>query len=75
MKSFLSKLLVVALAALTILPAAAREPAPAPIASEWRNPSNSVHVRIDRCDGQLCGIVTWASPKAQADAQRGIGDL
>ncbi len=72
MKSVLSKSLAVALAALslTAAPAFADEPAP-PVATEWRNPSNSVHVRIDKCGGKLCGTVTWASAKAQADARRG----
>jgi len=72
MKFVLSKLLAVALAtlSLTAAPAFADEPAP-PLATEWRNPSNSVHVRIDKCDGKLCGTVTWASDKAQADARKG----
>jgi uncharacterized protein (DUF2147 family) len=61
-------------ATFAVTPALAGPPAAAPIASEWRNPGNSVHVRIDRCDGQLCGTVTWASAKAQADARRGGTD-
>jgi uncharacterized protein (DUF2147 family) len=52
-------------------PASAGSPPDAPIASEWRNPSNSVHVRIDTCGGAVCGTVTWASDKAIADAKRG----
>jgi uncharacterized protein (DUF2147 family) len=72
MKSVISKLLAVALVALPVAtPAFADEPAAPPIATEWRNPGNSVHVRIDKCDGRLCGTVTWASAKAQADARRG----
>lgn len=55
-------------------PAFPGETAAAPIASEWRNPSNSVHIRLDRCGGALCGVVTWASPKAIADAKRGGTD-
>ena len=54
------------------VPASAGSPPDAaPIASEWRNPSNSVHVRIDQCGGAVCGTVTWASDKAIADAKRG----
>ena len=70
---FLAALSAAAVLAATFAatPALADPPAAAPVASEWRNPSNSVHVRIDRCDGQLCGTVTWASAKAQADARRG----
>jgi uncharacterized protein (DUF2147 family) len=73
MKSLLSKLSAVLLsvAALAAAPAVANDRVAAPIASEWRNPSNSVHVRIDRCGKDLCGVVTWASPKAVADARRG----
>lgn len=73
MKSVLSRSLAVALVLLPFSPAAALadEPAAPPVATEWRNPSNSVHIRIDKCDGKLCGTVTWASAKAQADARRG----
>jgi uncharacterized protein (DUF2147 family) len=67
-----AKLLALALAALplTAIPASADEMAP-PIGSEWHNPSNSVHVRIDECGAKLCATVTWASDKAKADARRG----
>jgi uncharacterized protein (DUF2147 family) len=70
-KTLLIKL-AAALAVLSPLAASAlpRE-VPAPVATEWRNPGNSVHVRLDRCGGQLCGTVTWASPKAIQDARRG----
>jgi uncharacterized protein (DUF2147 family) len=72
MKSAISKSLALALVALTAATPVFADEAPAsPLATEWRNPSNSVHVRIDKCDGQLCGTVTWASAKAQADARRG----
>ncbi len=43
-----------------------------PVASEWRNPKNTVHVRIAPCgEGQVCGTVIWASEKAKADARKG----
>ena len=72
MKSIVSKSLALALVALPVAtPAFADEAPTPPLATEWRNPSNSVHVRIDKCDGQLCGTVTWASAKAQADARKG----
>ncbi|WP_448662718.1 DUF2147 domain-containing protein [Sphingomonas sp. CJ20] len=77
MRSILSKLIALALLAspFAALPAAASdEPMAAPIASEWRNPSNSVHIRLDRCGTELCGVVSWASPKAIADAKRGGAD-
>jgi uncharacterized protein (DUF2147 family) len=39
--------------------------------SVWRNPSNSVHVRIHRCGKSRCGTVVWANAKAKADSARG----
>ncbi|HTH29175.1 MAG TPA: DUF2147 domain-containing protein [Sphingobium sp.] len=43
-----------------------------PVASEWRNPRNSVHIRLTPCgEGRMCGTVIWASDKAKADARRG----
>ena len=41
-------------------------------ASEWRNPKDSVRIRFSPCgQDRVCGIVTWASDKAKADARRG----
>jgi uncharacterized protein (DUF2147 family) len=37
----------------------------------WRNPKNSVHVRMQACGENICGIVVWANAKAQADASEG----
>ncbi|MGE4431120.1 MAG: DUF2147 domain-containing protein [Sphingobium sp.] len=37
----------------------------------WRNPSNSVHIRAQPCDAQMCGVVVWANEKAKADAAKG----
>lgn len=73
MKSLPIRLMAAALVATPFLAApAAADEMRAPIASEWRNPSNSVQVRIDRCGGEtLCGTITWASAKAIADARRG----
>lgn len=39
--------------------------------SVWRNPSNSVHVRIHVCGASRCGTVIWANDKAKADSARG----
>ena len=36
-----------------------------------RNPSNSVHVRIQPCGKGRCGTVVWANDKAKADSARG----
>ena len=72
MKSIVSNSLALALALLPVAAPVFADEAPAPpLATEWRNPSNSVQVRIDECGGQLCGTVIWASAKAQADARKG----
>lgn len=36
----------------------------------WRNPKNSVHVRIQPCGRDMCGTVVWASPRAQQRARQ-----
>lgn len=36
----------------------------------WRNPKNTVHVRIQPCGGNVCGTVAWASREAQEGARR-----
>lgn len=40
-------------------------------ASVWRNPQNSVHVRIHPCGNSRCGTVIWANDKAKADSAKG----
>lgn len=37
----------------------------------WRNASNSVHIRANRCGPAMCGTVVWANERAKADAARG----
>lgn len=36
----------------------------------WRNPRNSVHLEIKDCGASTCGVVVWASAKAEADARK-----
>jgi uncharacterized protein (DUF2147 family) len=36
----------------------------------WRNPHDSVRVEIKNCGASTCGVVVYASPKAQADARK-----
>lgn len=36
----------------------------------WRNPKNSVHLEIKDCGASTCGVVVWASAKAEADARK-----
>lgn len=35
----------------------------------WRNPRNTVHVRIQPCGRDMCGTVVWASARAQQKAR------
>jgi uncharacterized protein (DUF2147 family) len=51
-------------------PAAAAAQAPGQD-NVWRNPSNSVHVRVHPCGNSRCGTVVWANDKAKADSARG----
>ena len=51
---------------------------PAPVHSQkprkenvFRNPQDSVHVRIHPCGKGRCGTVVWANDKAKADSARG----
>jgi uncharacterized protein (DUF2147 family) len=37
----------------------------------FRNPQDSVHVRIHPCGKGRCGTVVWANDKAKADSARG----
>lgn len=57
-------------AAVLLAPAAVAAP-PAVADTVWRNPSNSVHVRVHSCGAGRCGTVIWASEKAKADSARG----
>jgi uncharacterized protein (DUF2147 family) len=41
------------------------------VAGEWRNEKNTVHIRTQPCGDQVCGTVSWANEKAEADARRG----
>ena len=62
--------LVLAAGGLLVATAALSAP-PAADESVWRNPSNSVHVRIHSCGNTRCGTVIWANDKAKADSARG----
>ena len=44
----------------------------APIEGRWQNPKDSVIIDVAPCGpGTWCGKVSWASPKAKADARKG----
>ena len=64
-------LLALSMALLTAGEAAA-QPDPT-IFGNWRNPRATVQVAIRPCGASACGMVVWATPKAQADARRGSG--
>ena len=36
----------------------------------WRNPKNTVHIRIQPCGGNVCGTVVWASQRAREKARK-----
>ena len=36
----------------------------------WSNPKGSVQVKTGACGDKLCGVVVYASPKAQNDAKK-----
>lgn len=40
----------------------------------WRNPHNTVHLEIKDCGPSTCGVVVWASAKAEADARKAGAD-
>ena len=50
---------------------AARSAPPTADDSVWRNPQDSVHVRLHACGTSRCGTVVWANDKAKADSARG----
>lgn len=47
--------------------AASATPVPR-VVGEWRNPADTVHVAMRPCGPSLCGVITWASDEAKADA-------
>lgn len=58
--------------ALVLLPLASVASATAPIEGRWQNPKDSVIIDVAPCgSGTWCGRVSWASPKAKADARKG----
>jgi uncharacterized protein (DUF2147 family) len=55
--------------------AEAAGPGPQPV-GVWRNPKNSVHIRISPCGDRVCGTVVWANARAQEKARKaGTADL
>jgi uncharacterized protein (DUF2147 family) len=57
------------LAALSGVSAMADAAAPAQASGVWRNPKNSVHVRLQPCGNTVCGVVVWANARAEEKAR------
>ena len=42
----------------------------------WRNPKNTVHIKVQPCGAQVCGTVVWANERAKEKALKaGTPDL
>lgn len=67
-QNLVTPLAIMAAAALLAPGAAAQSAAEGHV---WRNPQDSVHVRIHPCGSGRCGTVVWANEKARADSARG----
>lgn len=37
----------------------------------WKNPNDSVHIKIVSCGDARCGVAVWANEKAKADSLKG----
>ena len=59
-----------ALLAFSVSGIAADGAAAAQPAGVWRNPKNTVHIKVQPCGGNLCGTVVWASPRAKEKARK-----
>ena len=70
MRNYIKPASIAVAAAVLVSPAPAFLQTPAQ-ANVFRNPQNSVHVRIHPCGKGRCGTVVWANDKAKADSARG----
>ena len=73
MKRFLAgvgALLIAAMAVQGTAEAAAAAAATQQPVGVWRNPKNSVHIRIQPCGDDVCGTVVWASERAREKARK-----
>ena len=70
MRTFRELWIPLAVAASFLSPAAAEAQQPGQD-NVWRNPKNSVHIRVHPCGKSRCGKVVWANDKAKADSARG----
>ena len=68
--TWLPSAIVVALASVLVA-AAPAQTSIGRVQGEWRNAKNSVHIRTYACGDQICGVISWANEKAEADARRG----
>jgi len=70
-KTLISISLAAAAIAATTMAAPVAVAAPAGVEGVWRNPKNSVHIKIQPCGANLCGYVVWANDDAKEDARKG----
>jgi uncharacterized protein (DUF2147 family) len=62
--------ITIALAALAVFAGQAAAAPGTGVEGVWSNPKGSVQVKTGSCGDKLCGVVVYASPKAQADAKK-----
>jgi len=76
MKYLLAGIGAVLMAAMGVQGAAEAAAAAQQPTGVWRNPKNSVHIRIQPCGADVCGTVVWANERAREKARRaGTADL
>ncbi|EIZ79257.1 hypothetical protein WSK_2102 [Novosphingobium sp. Rr 2-17] len=68
------KRLVLILAALATMPSQVAAESADKSFGIWKNPKNTVHIQSERCGTRMCGVVVWATEKAQADARKGSSE-
>lgn len=65
---------VAAIAAATLIAvsslATAAQAAVAQPSGIWRNPKNSVHIKVQPCGKNVCGTVVWANARAKEKARK-----
>lgn len=54
---------------------AASDPSAGSIEGHWMHPEQTVIIRLEPCGEVMCGTVTWATERAQRDAQKGVDRL
>jgi len=69
----MSRLFTGAAAALVAISAIGTAATAAPSAQPtgvWRNPKNTVHIKVQPCGSNMCGTVVWANARAKEKARK-----